>query len=117
MGAGQGWDYANAQRWTNLAGTKVQVEELQVAGTNLCVNFSPSDFHFYLDSCVKSDWNELFWHKVNSSNGNEWFINVDASEIMLQNYYMTATSAGSYADVVADPAGYGDNAVWDSLIP
>jgi hypothetical protein len=85
--------------------------ELQPS-TGECLNFSPADYGFYLDSCVQGDHNELFWLDPSDSNGDYWYINVAASEANNKNYFMTALTFTDGSDVVALPAGYGDFALW-----
>jgi len=112
-GTVQAWVFANLQRWTNHSGQIVYVKELQVAGTNLCANWTPVDYNLYLNNCVGGDKNELFWQVPSDSNGDYWFINTGASDYYTGDYYyMTATVFTDNASVVAAIAGAGARAVW-----
>ena len=73
----------------------------------------PIELRIYLDSCVAGDKYELFWADPSDSNDEYWLINVEASEATGAYYFMTASSMSYTARVVADPAGYGDQAIWN----
>jgi hypothetical protein len=114
-GKPQEWTAINSMRWTSPHNGIVSVSELEVGSTGECVNLG-SDLVFYLDSCAKSDDNELFWEESAGSNypGDSWFINVAASDMFGEDYYMTVSGTnpvnGDY--VGAYPAGYGYAALW-----
>lgn len=109
----QSWNTTNGKRWTSLHNGIVQVEELQVASTNLCVNLS-SSYVFYLDSCVAGDDNELFWQEPvpGSSGPNFYFINVEASTLSGEYEYMTVESFGENETVFAEAPGGTHNVWW-----
>jgi hypothetical protein len=120
LGVYQEWNWTNNQSWTNLNGAKVSVVEIELTGTGECVNFSPSTWLLYLDSCVAGDSNELFWVDPTGSFDQYWFINVAASDIEESDGYyvyqfMTAEQFSNYALVVTEgpsAGAYGAYAVW-----
>lgn len=120
----QSWDTVNGKGWRNLSGTWVPVAEIQLTGTNLCVNAASvsQGYGLYLDSCVYGDNNELFWFRQYSSY-DQWnivsVVGTDANKIAGYNMYSYMTAGGFYdfALVVLLGPGQGQKALWAPADP
>ena len=120
----QHWATTNGQRWTNNFGNIVPVAEIELVtaqGTE-CINLGTDDKHFYLDSCVHGDNNELFWFRQYGSNNHLYnLVNVEASMINKANHinslgYMTGQCFGPpgcfYSPVENLTFGSGSLGLW-----